>query len=214
MEKPNDLTRRTVLAATASVALVGSLGAARAAADGVDAAGTVKRLRGAVLAVRDALPRPLSMGDKVYVGDVLSTGPDARVEISMIDDGIFTLGEKTAFVIIDYTFSSGEPVMRLLSGAFAATTGAITAKAGGMRVESEVATIGIRGTTFWGGELNGIVQFALLDGHAIEVENKVGRVVLTTPGYGTKVAGANTAPTKPHAWGQGMLNRAGAMTSF
>lgn len=215
MEKPFAPTRRTLLAATAAVAVAGSATGVRAAAQpAADPAGTVKRIRGAALAVRDALPRPLAPGDKVYVGDVLSTGPGARLEIAMIDDGVFTLGEKTAFVIIDYTFSSGEPVMRLLSGAFAATTGAITAKAGGMRVESEVATIGIRGTTFWGGELRGITQFALLAGHAIEVENKAGKVVLSTPGFGTKVKDATTAPTAPHAWGRSMLDRAGAMTSF
>lgn len=185
-----------------------------AMANAVDAAGTVKRVRGAVLAVRDALPRPLAPGDKVFVGDVLSTGADARLEILMSDDGVFTLGEKTAFVIIDYTFSGGQPVLRLLSGALAATTGAITARAGGMRIKSEVATIGIRGTTFWGGTLNGITQFALIDGKSVEVTNKAGTVILDTPGFGTKVRDANTLPTPAHLWGKGMLDRAAAMTSF
>lgn len=213
-------TRRTVLAG--AVALAGMAGAVHAAPPqdgaakdgGTGAAGTVKRVQGAVLAVRDAAPRPLAPGDAVFVGDVLSTGPGARLEVAMIDDGVFTLGEKTAFVIIDYAFSGDEPVLRLLSGAMAGVTGAITAKAGGMTMHTEAATIGIRGTTFWGGELNGVTQVALLDGKAVVVENKAGRVVIDTPGFGTKIKDDRTAPTAPHDWGQGMLNRAGAMTSF
>lgn len=209
------LTRRTVLAGVA--ALAGLRGVAWAAAEKespADAAGTVKRVKGAVLAVRDALPRPLAAGDKVFVGDVLSTGPDARLEVLMIDEGVFSLGEKTAFVIIDYAFSGAGPVLRLLSGAMSGVTGAITANAGGMTMHTEAATIGIRGTTFWGGKLNGVTQVALLDGKAITIENKAGRVVIDTPGHGTKIADGQTAPTAPHAWGQGMLDRAGAMTSF
>lgn len=215
MERMASLTRRTVLAGAAALMALRGVAWAAAEKSGVaDAAGTVKRVRGAVLAVRDAMPRPLAAGDKVFVGDVLSTGPDARLEILMIDDGVFSLGEKTAFVIIDYAFSGDNPVLRLLSGAMSGVSGAITAKTGGMTMHTEAATIGIRGTTFWGGTLRGVIQVALLDGKAITVENKAGRVVIDTPGHGTKIADDRTAPTAPRDWGQGMLSRAGAMTSF
>jgi hypothetical protein len=46
-------------------------------------------------------------------------------------------------------------------------------------MRTEVATIGVRGTEFWGGLLDGVHQFALLSGNAIIVENKAGRVEMS-----------------------------------
>jgi len=38
-----------------------------------DEAGIVSRLDGVALAIQDAFPRPLKKGEKIYVGDILST---------------------------------------------------------------------------------------------------------------------------------------------
>ena len=213
------LSRRALLAAgVAATALIGktrSSFAAREHEGKEDVAGTVKRLKGAALAVRDALPRPLKVGEPVYIGDVLSTGADARLEVSMIDDGLFTLGERTSFVIIDYTFGGdGSPALRLLSGALNAATGAFTAKAGGMTVESEVATIGIRGTKFWIGEIHDIMHVAHWSGGGLVVENKAGRVVLDGPDQGTEIAKATTQPSMPGPWPVDMIHTARSMTDF
>ena len=86
------------------VCLCVSLGYAVHAATDLNVAGTVKRLKGSVLAVQDAQVRILKTGDEVYIGDILSTGAGAGVEVSMIDDGTFQLAERTSFVVIDYTF--------------------------------------------------------------------------------------------------------------
>jgi hypothetical protein len=48
-------------------------------------AGTVTRLNSSALAVQDAVPRALMVDSPIYVGDVISTGPEARLEITMID---------------------------------------------------------------------------------------------------------------------------------
>ena len=79
-------------------------------------------------------------------------------------------------------------------------------------LKTEVATIGVRGTEFWGGLLDGVHQFALLNGRAIIVENKAGRVEITRVGDGTTVRSDGTAPAAPLTWEAGKLSRAAAMT--
>ena len=181
-----------------------------------DVAGTVTRLKGSAVAMQDALPRVLKVGDKILRGDVISTGAGARLEMKMLDDAVMTLGEKTIFVVIDY-ITQGEPnaAMRLLQGAFSAVSGDMMKTAGArFTVETETATIGIRGTTFWGGMLDGVFEVALLDGKAVIVENKAGRVVIDKIGEGTAIGAADVAPTQPKAWGQGKLGRAIATVAF
>ena len=184
---------------------------------GEDVAGTVTRLKGSAVAMQDAVPRVLKVGATIQRGDVISTGSGARLEIKMLDDAVMTLGEKTIFIVIDYVTGGAEPnaAMRLLQGAFSAVTGKMMKTAGAQfTVETEAVTIGIRGTTFWGGTLESVFEVALLDGKAVIVENKAGRVVIDTVNTGTAIADANTAPTAPKAWGGNKLNRAIATVAF
>ncbi|MCH7937218.1 MAG: FecR domain-containing protein [Proteobacteria bacterium] len=181
-----------------------------------DVAGTVTRLKGSAVAMQDAMPRPLKVGEKILRGDVISTGTGARLEMKMLDEAVMTLGEKTIFVVIDY-IAQGEPnaAVRLLQGAFSAVSGDMMKIAGArFMVETETATIGIRGTTFWGGTLDGVFEVALLDGKAVIVENKAGRVVIDRVGEGTAIRAADVAPTPPKRWGQGKLGRAIATVAF
>ena len=179
-------------------------------------AGTVARIQGAAVAVRSALPRALAVGDAIQVGDVLSTGADARLEITMQDDSVFVLGAETAFVVTDYTFGQGKggATFRVIKGAFLATSGKIAQLAdNAMTVQTEIATIGIRGTTVWGGPLDGVpMQVIMLEGRAVTVENRQGRVELTTAGAGTWTDGGAPAPAAP--WEADKTARARATVTF
>lgn len=180
-------------------------------------AGSVVRLQGNAFAMQNAIPRPLKVGEKVFRGDVISTGDGARLEMKMTDDAVMTLGEKTIFVVVDYISQGPEPnaAVRLLEGAFRATSGQINKVAGGQfQVLTEAATIGIRGTTFWGGKLDGLFEVALLDGKGLYVETKGGRVDLTKVGEGTAVPGADVPPTTPVDWPQQKIRRAMATVTF
>ena len=81
-------------------------------------------------------------------------------------------------------------------------------------VQTDTATIGIRGTTFWGGSLDGEFEVALLDGKGVYVETKAGRVDLTVKGDGTLIRDADTAPTPPSAWPQNKVDQALATVDF
>lgn len=180
-------------------------------------AGKVLRMQAPVIAMQDALPRVLKVGDPIFIGDVISTGKGARVEVEMTDDGILTLGERTVFTVIDYVYSGDQSnaSLRLLAGSFKAISGGIAKVAATkFRVETEVATIGIRGTEFWGGSLDGVFNIALLGGSAIIVENKAGRVEITAVGAGTTITSADVAPTAPKKWGAAKVQRASDTVKF
>lgn len=198
------------------VCVLAFAGLARAAGD-EDVVGEVVRIQGAAIAMQDALPRPLKVGTKVLAGDVISTGKGARVEVKMVDDAVLTLGEKTIFVVMEYLAGGAEPnaAMRLLQGAFSAASGKMMQQANaGFRVETDAATIGVRGTTFWGGALDGVFEVALLAGKSITVETRAGRVVLDEIGEGTAIRGAGVAPTAPKLWAAEKVTRAKATVAF
>ncbi len=118
--------------------------AAAAVAQIAPPAGTVARIQGNALAVRNAVPRVLTVGEAIQIGDVLSTGIDSRLEVKMIDDATFTLGAETAFVVVDYTFgqAGNSGTLRVIKGAFAVTSGKIAQLAdNSMKVQTEVATV-------------------------------------------------------------------------
>lgn len=193
-----------------------ALAAVPVLADDDDLAGKVTRIQGAGMAMQNALPRPLKVGDEVLAGDVLSTGKGARLEVTMIDETVLTLGEKAVLVVSEYAMGAKpNAALRLLQGAFSAATGKMTQTAdASFFVNTEVATIGVRGTTFWGGMLDGQFQVAMLEGTGVYVESRGGRVELTEAGQGTAITGPNATPSSPRFWGGDKINRAVATISF
>ena len=206
------MIRRAFLAALLALALVP---ATLSGADD-DPAGKVTRVQGAAMAMQNALPRPLKVGDTILAGDVLSTGQGARLEVTMVDETVLKLGEKAVLVVSEYVMDANpNAALRLLQGAFSATTGKITQLAdASFLVNTEVATIGVRGTTFWGGMLDDEFQVAMLDGKGVYVETRAGRVELTEAGQGTRIADIGSTPADPVKWPQEKVDRALATVSF
>ncbi|CCQ74852.1 FecR domain-containing protein [Magnetospira sp. QH-2] len=179
-------------------------------------AGKVLRVQGSAVALLDAQPRTLAVGTEVRVGDILSTGANSRLEVELGDGSTLFLGERASFNVIAFSSpkDGGEMVLRLLSGAFSAVSGAIAKQGGRMDIETPVATIGIRGTTVWGGQLDGDFQVALLDGTRAVVTTRGGRVDLMKVGDGTLIKNQDTAPAPPKKWGGNKLERAKATVAF
>ncbi|WES31144.1 FecR family protein [Varunaivibrio sulfuroxidans] len=177
-------------------------------------AGTVLRVKGRAVAVLDAISRPLAPGVAVFIGDILSTGADARLEIKMIDDALFTLGERTSFNVFDYSFQNGA-TLNLVSGVLDGASGLIGKQNDrGITINTRLATIGIRGTKYWIGDMMGAFQVAHWSGGGVEVRTDAASVRLEDPKAGTIVRARNRPPTPPMPWGADRMSMAKKMVSF
>lgn len=211
-------TGRRIFVVAGLCALVALLSGALPAfaADG-PAIGKVTRLKDSATAMQNAVARPLKEGSDILVGDVISTGKGARLEFSLNDGSSVTLGGQTIFEVSEFTQTPAQEsiLMRMLTGAFKATSGEIAkVNPDAMTVATEVATIGIRGTTVWGGKLANDFEVALLSGTAVRVTTRAGSVDLTTVGQGTTIPSQDTAPTAPVTWAAAKVARARATVEF
>ncbi|MCP3384423.1 FecR domain-containing protein [Bradyrhizobium sp. CCGUVB4N] len=90
------------------------------------------------------------IGDPVYSGDVVRTGADGRVGINFVDGTSFNLSSNAHMTLDEYVYDptgkSNSTVFNLTRGTFVFVAGQV-AKTGDMKIETPVATMGIRGTT-------------------------------------------------------------------
>ena len=106
------------------------------------------------------------VGDSVYRGDVIQTAADSKVSITFTDGTAFNISSNARMELNEFVYSpngtSNSSFFSLVKGAFTFIAGAI-AKTGDMKVDTPVATMGIRGTTP-SVEIaeNGSVRFATL----------------------------------------------------
>ena len=89
-------------------------------------------------------------GDLVYLGDMVRTGADGRVGINFTDGSSFNLSSNANMTLDEYVYEpkgkSNSTLISLSKGTFTFVAGNI-AKTGDMKVDTPVATMGIRGTT-------------------------------------------------------------------
>ncbi len=90
------------------------------------------------------------VGDLVYLGDVVQTGADGRVGINFTDGTSFNLSSNARMALTEFVYDpngkSNSSLLSLTKGTFTFVAGRI-AKTGGMKIDTPVATMGIRGTT-------------------------------------------------------------------
>nr|WP_311538722.1 VCBS domain-containing protein [uncultured Bradyrhizobium sp.] len=119
------------------------------AAEPAKVIGHVTKLTGSATAIRNGVAIILNQGDNVNKGDVVQSGSDSTLGITFIDGTVFGLGPNAKMVlnemIYDPNGSSNSSLMSLVSGTISFVAGA-TAKHGDMKVDTPVATMGIRGT--------------------------------------------------------------------
>ena len=135
-------------------------------------------------------PGQASVGDPIFLGDVLSTGADGRVGITFSDGTAFDLSSNARMVMTEFIYDpnskANSSLLSLTKGTFTFVAGKI-AKSGDMKVDTPVATMGIRGTTPRV-EIsdNGSVKFStLVEEGKDKVMEKLGSKAPSSPGAGT-----------------------------
>ncbi|MGE5638737.1 MAG: FecR domain-containing protein, partial [Clostridia bacterium] len=105
-------------------------------------------------ALRNGQPVRLQFNSPVEFHDVLRTGPSSSLQVRFVDEGLISLRESSEFAIEDYKFAAEQPeqeraFFRLIKGGFRSVTGLIgRARNANYRVQTQTATIGIRGTDY------------------------------------------------------------------
>jgi hypothetical protein len=112
--------------------------------------GKVEKITGSVTAVRNGVAVSLNVGDALDKNDVIQTGSDSTVGISLLDGTALNLSANTRMALNEFIFDVNATTgngghLSLVQGAFALVSG-LVATTGGLNIETPVANIGIRGT--------------------------------------------------------------------
>jgi VCBS repeat-containing protein len=111
--------------------------------------GHVTKLSGNATVIRNGVSIILNNGDNVHQGDIVQSGSNSTVGITFIDGSVFGLASNARMVLNEMVYdpngSNNSAFLSLVQGTISFVAGA-TAKHGDMKVDTPVATMGIRGT--------------------------------------------------------------------
>ena len=116
----------------------------------VVATGSVTLERANAVIVQVSADSQAKVGDLVYQGDAVATGADGRVGINFNDGTSFNLSHNARMVLNEFVYdpnsTSNSTLFNLTKGTFTFVAGKV-AKTGDMKIDTPVATMGVRGTT-------------------------------------------------------------------
>lgn len=164
--------------------------------------GSVTKARGNIASVLRSLPRTLREGSDVKFLDTILTGDDTRAEITLIDDSLLSIGDNSELTIDEMVYEPGKKgrgVLTLARGVFRMVSGKINKHDGGtLTMNTPVATIGVRGTDFWGLQEKDKLTMALIDHGIVEITGADGRtVILDTPLQAVVIERGQPTPAAP-----------------
>ena len=123
-----------------------------------EAIGTVSRIQGDASGTNSGTTRALGLNVSVFRNEVVTTAQAARLEITFKDNTRLTLGAMAKLTLDQYIFdpAAGRRTIKVaVVGAFRFLSGQMSKLArSDVNVTTPVATIGIRGTEFWGGPID------------------------------------------------------------
>ncbi len=111
--------------------------------------GHVTKLTGTATAIRNGVSIILNQGDNVEKGDVVQSGSSSTLGVTFIDGTVFGLSSNARMVLNEMVYdpngSDNSTLISLVAGTISFVAGQ-TAKHGDMKIDTPVATMGIRGT--------------------------------------------------------------------
>ncbi|HMM92170.1 VCBS domain-containing protein [Bradyrhizobium sp.] len=175
--------------------------------------GHVTKLTGNATAIRNGVSIVLNQGDTVHKGDVVQSGSDSTLGITFIDGTVFGLASNARMVLNEMVYdpngSDNKSLLSLVQGTISFVAGA-TAKKGDMKVDTPVATMGIRGTAVLveidfevpGQGAAPPAKFQVL----VEPDGTTGSYILYDKTTLTQIATVNRAGTQTIINGQGAVS--------
>jgi FecR protein len=165
---------------------------------------------------------PAAVGTLAHMNDELRTGAKARLQVSFRDSTQLNLGENATVVVDRFVYDpdagTGEVVLKTGVAALRMATGKISEMQNKkITVSAPFATLGVRGTDFWWGPIDGHFGVLLLSESKLDVRNDAGAVLIDKAGYGTDIhaelKGGWGPPSPPYRWDPGKVQRAVSQTN-
>jgi hypothetical protein len=202
--------RRFVLAS----ALACGLPLGPACAEELRPAGRVTARDGSVTVVRAEGDRPLEVGDALYRGDQIRTGPGAKVRIECAGGLVVVIGPRTDIGIDEYLPPQDGSGLGMVLGLLTGIVRLIGPAQPPQRLEvrTRVALAAVRSTD-WLVDAGPAGAGVFAREGRVEVRGTAGGTVLLDPGFGTDVAPGGR-PESPHAWGAARRDAALAQTTL
>lgn len=158
--------------------------------------GTIEGLRGEAFAEQGSERRPLAPNADIFVGDVLTTGDNARLVMKLGPATTIKLGAQARLKIDRYLADVGGEFDMQSGHMMFERRGKPTTD--GITFRSAYGLLAIRGTRFYAGPNRG--QFAVLVGEG-RVEVTAGsRSVMVLPQQGIDIKAPGQPPTTPAPW--------------
>ena len=115
--------------------------------------GQIKNVSGAVFIIRQSVQQPAKAGDLVQQSDVLITGANGAVGLTVIDSSRLSAGPDSRIELKQFRFNptthDGEFVTDMQRGTLAVVSGQIAKRSpDAMKVKTPTTILGVRGTTF------------------------------------------------------------------
>jgi hypothetical protein len=187
-------------------------GAARAE---IRTVGTVDRVQPQVDATQAGQTRALATDSELYFRDRCRSGRGARMQATLKDGTQLTLGENATLLIDEFVYDPFQPgaiSVRVPRGPFLFVGGRVEDQSGArVNIHTPIGTLGVRGTTVWGGPIDKGYGVLVLKGQ-VTVSTRRGTVTLRE-GQATMVFGGRR-PQAPGAWPEERTKRAVASISF
>ena len=145
----------------------------------------------------------------IALDDVIETASDGRALIQFIDGTELIISANTKMTVDEFVYdpdnsANNKADYSILRGTFLYTSGLIAKRPNpDVTVNTAYGSIGIRGTQFWGGPIDGAFGLLVNDG-AVTIKNAAGQVSLAK-GEGTSIPGFRTAPGVVKKWSRQKL---------
>jgi hypothetical protein len=118
-----------------------------------DDAGMIKNLKGSVSVERNSRKMPAAAGMLVFAGDIVITGADSSVGITLRDNTLLSAGPKSTLVLNRFTYNSSTNAGRIDSSVKRGTLAVVSGKIAknspdSVKFSTAAAILGVRGTEF------------------------------------------------------------------
>lgn len=175
--------------------------------------GTIVEIEGTASVKQAEQSMKLKVNDPVYLNDVLTTDKNSKLVTLLLDDTEFILAEETSFTVDEYVYDpkaekGGRADYNVLKGAFLYVSGLLSKEnEGNITIKNNYGTIGIRGTTVWGGDVEGKGYGVLVADGAAQFITPKGSIRLGA-GQGTFITEESPYPSRAKTWGEPVMKAA------